>query len=171
MVDFKFLDALIAPEFTRSEDFLDKETIDLMVERFGNKYHSRHKEIWKNVWDHNIRILKAEIGKQPASFFRNELEFQFMKMVRSMILLNPEFKNYVKKARFTYAGIDSETSRHFCQVRVNRDWTRDQIFAWNDLDWPGKITAEYGATPEDIFINLGGFNCRHYLVPVGAGDE
>lgn len=154
-----FLDALIAPDFT------DRSHLDIpvkeMVREFANQFHSRHADIWERVWEHNLGVLRFEIGKKPAAFFRNEIELQFMRMVRSMSLLNP--LHNARKERLLYDGPDDRKCRPFCAERVGKAYTRGQILAWNRFDWDGKITAEYGATDEDIFINLGGFGCRHYF--------
>ena len=161
MKDFNpFLDALIAPDFTDVEHF--NIPVAEMVREFANQFQSRHYQIWVDVWEHNLQVLKLEIGKQNAQYFRNEIELQFMRMIRSMALLNPVYKN-ARKERLVYTGPLDDKTRDFCWTRTGNAYTREQILSWNRYDWDGKITSEYGATDEDIFINCGGFGCRHYF--------
>jgi len=56
-----------------------------------------------------------------------------------------------------YAGTVIETTREFCEHRVNKAYSIDEIKAWNNIEWRGKIPGV------DVLIALGGYNCRHYL--------
>lgn len=161
MEDFNpFLDALVAPDFTKAEHF--DIPIDEMVDKYGNMFQSRHKQIWKNAWQHNMLQLKQAMGKENTQFFRNTIELEFMRMYRSMVLLEPRNG---KAIRFVYAGPNDNECRPFCATRVGNAYTPTQIYSWNRFDWDGKITEKYGATYEDIYTNLGGFGCRHFLMP------
>lgn len=64
---------------------------------------------------------------------------------------------------YLYQGSEIDTTRPFCAARAGKYWHRLEIEAWADLTWDGKI-PETNAT--SIFSLLGGYNCRHLLVPV-----
>ena len=55
---------------------------------------------------------------------------------------------------FLYVGNVITTTRQFCARRVEKIYTREQIEAWNDMDWAGK------AGP--AMTHRGGYNCRHH---------
>jgi hypothetical protein len=57
-----------------------------------------------------------------------------------------------------YSGTVMDTTRHFCEQRVNRVFSRKEIESWKNLNWQGKIQIGY-----DPYLDLGGFNCRHHL--------
>ncbi len=59
-----------------------------------------------------------------------------------------------------YAGPNDSNTRDFCAVRAGNKYTRAEIASWGRLDWEGKIP---GTDRGSIFVNLGGFNCRHIL--------
>jgi hypothetical protein len=61
--------------------------------------------------------------------------------------------------RFQYVGGTIETSRDFCVEHDGNIYTEEEIYDIWDDDWPGK---EEG----DPFVVRGGYNCRHFWVPV-----
>jgi hypothetical protein len=56
-----------------------------------------------------------------------------------------------------YSGTIIETSRPFCEERVNRCFTTGEIQSWAEIDFQGKPPIY------DPFIDCGGYNCRHHL--------
>ena len=56
-----------------------------------------------------------------------------------------------------YAGTVMDTTRDFCERRVNKIYSREEILAWERLDWNGKKINH------NIFLDLGGYRCRHVL--------
>jgi len=62
-----------------------------------------------------------------------------------------------------YAGTVIKDSRPFCVARTGRVFTTKQVKSWASLSWSGKIPATDKAT---IISYLGGYNCRHRLLPV-----
>ncbi len=64
---------------------------------------------------------------------------------------------------YLYQGSEIDTTRPFCAARAGKYWHKREIEGWADLQWDGKI-PETNAT--SIFSLLGGYNCRHVLVPV-----
>lgn len=64
---------------------------------------------------------------------------------------------------FKYAGGLVNDSRPFCVARDGKVFDEGAIRSWGRLgDWKGKIPGTDEAT---IFIYLGGYRCRHWLVP------
>ncbi len=76
---------------------------------------------------------------------------------------------------FEYLGGEIPTTRPFCQHREGQVFHRDEIENWgrginsggiNDIEdgtWTGRID---GTDSKSIFTFVGGWNCRHYLVPI-----
>lgn len=76
---------------------------------------------------------------------------------------------------FEYLGGEIDTTRPFCENREGGIYHRKEIEAWgagknsagiNDIrdgTWAGRID---GTDSKSIFTLVGGWNCRHYLVPV-----
>jgi hypothetical protein len=76
---------------------------------------------------------------------------------------------------FQYLGGEIPTTRSFCEHREGQIFHRKEIEAWgdgkssggiNDIrngTWDGRIG---GTDSRSIFTFVGGWNCRHYLVPV-----
>lgn len=62
--------------------------------------------------------------------------------------------------RFRYSGSLIETSRPFCTEYQGAELDKEEIERiWNSRTWKGK-------EPGDPFIVMGGYNCRHYWVPI-----
>lgn len=55
-----------------------------------------------------------------------------------------------------YSGTVMDTTRPWCENHVNKVFSRDEIDAWKNQSWQGKITVAY-----DPYLDAGGFNCRH----------
>ena len=64
---------------------------------------------------------------------------------------------------FLYQGRPIKTTRPFCRERANKYYHKQEIASWATEDWQGKTEGTNGTT---IFSYLGGYNCRHVLVPV-----
>jgi hypothetical protein len=76
---------------------------------------------------------------------------------------------------FQYLGGEIPTTRPFCEHREGAVFHRKEIEAWgagensagiNDISngtWAGRID---GTDSRSIFTFVGGWNCRHFLVPV-----
>lgn len=60
---------------------------------------------------------------------------------------------------FIYYGNIIATTRDFCARRAGQIYSVKEIKQWNELKWQGK-------KPGSVFINRGGYNCRHTLHPV-----
>ena len=76
---------------------------------------------------------------------------------------------------FQYLGGEIPTTRPFCEHREGAIFHRKEIEAWGDGEnsagindisngtWAGRID---GTDSRSIFTFVGGWNCRHFLVPV-----
>jgi hypothetical protein len=61
--------------------------------------------------------------------------------------------------RFQYEGGIVNESREWCREHVGEIYTEEEIYdLWNS-DWQGK-------EPGDPFVVRGGYNCRHFWIPV-----
>lgn len=67
--------------------------------------------------------------------------------------------------KFRYEGGIIETSRPFCKSMIGREMSRETIQSlWASGSWAGK-------EPGDAFVVRGGYNCRHYWVPIENEEE
>ncbi|WP_428662052.1 hypothetical protein [Runella sp.] len=64
---------------------------------------------------------------------------------------------------YYYMGNRIETTREFCHHRHGKAFTKKQVLSWLKLDWKGKIP---GTSILSIFMYVGGYNCRHRLIPI-----
>jgi len=58
---------------------------------------------------------------------------------------------------FRYAGGKIKTTRKFCCQRNNLVFTTDEAKKWSSISFSGK------SSPYNPLIDLGGYNCRHFL--------
>jgi hypothetical protein len=68
---------------------------------------------------------------------------------------------------FLYQGRPIKTTRPFCRERANNYYHKQEIASWASEDWQGKTEGTNSTT---IFSYLGGYNCRHVLVPVRQSE-
>lgn len=64
---------------------------------------------------------------------------------------------------FYYAGGLLPTSRDFCIERHNNHYHYKEVESWASLEWDGKME---NTTQQNIWENLGGYNCNHAIIPV-----
>lgn len=74
---------------------------------------------------------------------------------------------------YRYVGGEMATTRCFCDERNDRYYHRNEIKAWGRGEGIGACNTEAGwsgrmpnTTEDTIFINVGGYNCQHSLLPV-----
>lgn len=68
---------------------------------------------------------------------------------------------------FFYQGRPIDTTRDFCRAREGHAWHKEEVEGWGSLEWAGQIPGTNSTT---IFSLLGGYNCRHVLVPIARRD-
>jgi hypothetical protein len=64
---------------------------------------------------------------------------------------------------YLYSGGLMDTSRPFCVERAGKYYHEDEVKAWANLEWAGKMR---GTTESSIFQFCGGYFCGHQLIPV-----
>lgn len=64
---------------------------------------------------------------------------------------------------YLYEGGVKDTTRAFCQERHGKFYTKKEVQDWASLSWKGKIPT---TNSSNIFIYRGGYQCRHYILPV-----
>ncbi len=64
---------------------------------------------------------------------------------------------------YLYSGGIQDTTRPFCAERAGNYYHRSEIIQWPEMEWAGK---RQGTTASSIFVFLGGYNCKHSLIPV-----
>lgn len=69
----------------------------------------------------------------------------------------------LKLKYYFYMGTRIVTTRDFCNQRYGRPYTQAEVESWASLTWGGKIP---GTTTVTIFWYLGGYRCRHRLLPI-----
>lgn len=65
--------------------------------------------------------------------------------------------------RFKFAGPKDARNRDWCHDHVNGIYTREEIEDFANGEWAGQIP---GTDATNIWVNLGGYNCRHTLQPI-----
>jgi len=66
---------------------------------------------------------------------------------------------------YRYSGGEVKDTREFCDARVGKYFHKKEIEAWAKLDWQGKYRT---TNASNIFTVLGGYNCKHDLLPVSV---
>ncbi len=62
-----------------------------------------------------------------------------------------------------YAGNIIEGTREFCKLRVGKAFTTAEVESWAKETWDGKNP---NTNTNSIFTYLGGYQCRHILIPI-----
>lgn len=83
---------------------------------------------------------------------------------------NAQFNNIqsqsVESIWFTYRGGTVRDSRKFCKQRNRKFYHEKEIREWGNIKkWQGR---KRGTNPGNIFINRGGYNCLHSIMPVSV---
>ena len=85
--------------------------------------------------------------------------FTFSRAYQQAITADLGLDNYY------YAGGAIKDTRDFCKERLDQYWKTNEVEGWAELDWAGRNPLTSKAS---IFTYLGGYNCRHSLIPVHA---
>ncbi len=104
-----------------------------------------------------IDLVSTKKLETNVDLVARELVFQYKRSQQAQLA------NKFNVEYFRYVGGEIDTTRPFCDKRFGNIYTRAEIQSWASQDWGGK---KEGTTSTNIFINLGGYNCRHSLVPV-----
>ena len=87
------------------------------------------------------------------SYYYKEGREEFTKYERTSKLA---FSSALKLNYAIYQGGTIEDTRDFCTVRNGKVFNRETIEGWINETWRGK------KADHNIFIDAGGWNCRHY---------
>lgn len=97
------------------------------------------------------RFTRAGYVERHFTRFTSDLFHQFDRAAQTTLADELGLEHAV------YSGTLIKTSRCFCERRLNRIYTREEIRKWDALEWRGKIEGG------NVLIDLGGYNCRHHL--------
>jgi len=95
-------------------------------------------------------------GRSMASHAKTLVNTQYMEVDAAMTI---RAADNIGATHFRYSGSLIKDSREWCQDHVDKIYTRKEIEGWGSSSWAGKKEG-------DPFITRGGYNCRHYFVPV-----
>ena len=106
-------------------------------------------------------VFRKSVPKQ-LDRYTNEIVtdnlYQYERNVTKILTNDLQLKHYF------YSGTLRETSRPFCKNRAGRVFTEAEVRSWGNMgEWEGKIP---GTNSKTIFTYLGGYNCRHRLIPI-----
>lgn len=89
--------------------------------------------------------------------------FAYARTWQEAVTTDLDLEFYLYSGGLTAAGKGSGGSRDFCIERAGNYYHRKEIESWAELSWQGKNP---NTTKSSIFSLLGGFNCRHSVIPV-----
>lgn len=112
---------------------------------------------YKDFKDTVKEILTAKKIEGNIDTIAREYAFQYRRQQGQILSTKLNVKY------FLYFGTEIETTRCFCQQRIDNIYTKETIESWVDLKWSGKIK---GTNKTNIFQNAGGYLCRHDFLPV-----
>ena len=106
-------------------------------------------------------LIKANVPEELTRY-ANEIVtdslYQYERNVTKVLTNDLQLEHYY------YSGTTRETTRPFCRTRAGRVFTETEVRSWGKMgDWAGKIK---GTNEKTIFTFLGGYNCRHRLLPI-----
>jgi hypothetical protein len=104
-----------------------------------------------------IDLVQSKKLETDVDLAARELVFQYKRSQQAQLA------NKFNVKYFRYVGGEINTTRPFCDKRNGNIYTKEVIQSWASEDWSGK---KAGTTSTNIFINLGGYRCRHSLIPV-----
>ncbi|MPR36615.1 hypothetical protein [Salmonirosea aquatica] len=102
-------------------------------------------------------LVREGLSTKAVSTYASDALYQFS---RSYTL---NVSESVGARYFYYMGGRIKTTRGFCNSRLGRAYPKKEVEGWAALKWAGRIP---GTTAQSIFWYVGGYNCRHRLLPV-----
>jgi hypothetical protein len=110
--------------------------------------------------DDVINVSFNNLTEAYTSYFVTKVTVLLEQYERALYQL---YSSYFGVKRYTFTGPKDDRNRDWCHGKVGKKYTQKQVQNWASEDWQGKID---GTDSLNIFINLGGYNCRHILEPV-----
>lgn len=115
----------------------------------GGSYKNLQKQLLQTVNSDKVKRYVGQITNDAIMGYERNY----------MITIAQDLKmNY-----YLYQGTEKNSTRPFCQSKVGKFFTADEVKNWADMSWEGKRIGTNQAT---IFYFVGGYNCRHRLLPV-----
>lgn len=111
------------------------------------------------VGDTNLKELRSAVHKGVGRKFHDFYEVNAVAVLFNSY--NAATKFFAKEygyTKFRYEGGLIADSRDFCIERDGQEFWMEEGERWNELEWKGKIPGV------DFFVQIGGFQCRHWLV-------
>jgi hypothetical protein len=105
----------------------------------------------------NIKPIFKSSKKSRSTLSKYYLKFAYEPIMHILSTTSYRLAKKYGYTHFAYSGGLVEKSRSFCIERNGNTYTLEEGKSWNNLDWNGKIDGL------DFFIQIGGYNCRHYL--------
>lgn len=141
---------------------LDMDTIEALIQFDADMVQSR---IFTYIDDVKATVMQSLIAGSPVNLKALHQDYGLpalgnIKTEVSTTIAGFQRSVSQKKAQdvglelFLYLGPDDDVTRPFCEERVGQVFDIDQIRDWDNGQ----------GLPADIY--LGGYNCRHQLVPV-----
>lgn len=172
---FEAIGAEISPEqfesITSQENNLLRSAIESMTQVDASFYSPIRNALLlavvgrstRNILEQSVsEIVVGNTAKKGRLYvFSNTLsDTLFASIGRSVTMSMARFAGF---KRYRYSGGLIKDSRDFCIARDGGVFDEKTIRSWARLDWQGKIP---NTTENTIFYYLGGYRCRHWLVPV-----
>lgn len=98
-----------------------------------------------------------------ARTYVSDTLFAYARTWQEAVTVDLGLEFYLYAGGIISKGKYSSGSRSFCMERNGKFFHKKEIEGWADLEWKGKNPA---TTKSSIFTLLGGFNCRHSVIPV-----
>ena len=173
---FDASDAIVSPEqlesVTAQENNLQRSSIESLTKIDASFYDTIRNALILAVIGRSTRdTLEASIKeivvgnanrKGRLYVFANTLSDTLFASVGRAVTMS--FARFAGFTKFRYAGGLIQDSRDFCVARNGNVYDENAIRSWASIPtWQGKIP---NTTATTIFYYLGGYRCRHWLIPV-----
>lgn len=100
-----------------------------------------------------------------ARTYVSDTLFAYARTWQEAVTTDLDLEFYLYSGGLTAAGKGSGGSRDFCIERSGNYYHKKEVESWAALSWQGKNPA---TTKSSIFTLLGGWNCRHSVIPVST---
>jgi hypothetical protein len=100
-----------------------------------------------------------------SKLYISDTLFNYARTWQEAVTADLDLEFYLYSGGLTEKGRGSRGSRDFCIERTGKYFHRKEIESWADDDWKGKNPD---TTKSSIFTLLGGYNCRHSVIPVST---
>ena len=110
-----------------------------------------NKDDFRRQFQRDFNDPNSGFAMQYYTRWTKDLFFQFDRATAKALA------NKLNLEHAVYAGTLKDNTREFCEERLNRVYTTDEIASWNKKEWKGKNRTV------PVELACGGYNCRHTL--------